>query len=170
VTWTAPAVERAESPNLGDERAVLDGWMDFHRDTLLFKCSGLTAEQLKTASAEPSKVTLLGIVRHMTELEQWLGYLFSGEAPTSSYSTEASPEGAWTDIADADAAANLDTYRAVVETTRKAGSQRGLDHVFEEEGETFNLRAMFVHILEEYARHNGHADLIRERIDGETGH
>lgn len=167
--WTAPAIDRKPSPDLGDERAVLEGWLDYHRDTLLLKCSGLTEEQLKTPAATPSDLTLLGLVRHMTELERWLRTVFTGEPEPDPYSSEASPDGAFDDVAAASAAADLDLFRTEVELTRKASSLRTLDDIYEEEGETLNVRSIVVHILEEYARHNGHADIVRQNIDGATG-
>ena len=155
---------------------MLQGWLDWHRQTLLTKCAGLTAEQLKTASAEPSNLTLLGLVRHLTEVERWFRGVFTGEATDDSlYSSEASPEGALTDLADADAEADLATYRAEIELAR-AGitDKRDLDELYDDSGdgggpESLNLRWVYFHMIEEYARHNGHADLIRERIDGVTG-
>ncbi|SCL39596.1 Protein of unknown function [Micromonospora pallida] len=169
MTWTAPAVDRKPEPALGDERAVLAGWLDYHRDTLLLKCSGLTEEQLKTNSVPVTNLTLLGLVRHMTELERWLRTLFTGETAEDPYSTEESPDGAFDDVAAADVTADLDLFRQEVELTRKAFSLRDLGDTYEDEGEVLNLRTTVVHILEEYARHNGHADLIRQTIDGATG-
>ena len=71
-TWTAPPADRVAEPMTGPERAMLQGWLDWHRQTLLTKCAGLTAEQLKTAAVPPSTLTLLGLVRHMTLVEQQL--------------------------------------------------------------------------------------------------
>jgi hypothetical protein len=169
MTWIAPDVDREPAPFKGDERSVLDGWLDYHRDTLRHKCAGLTGAQLKTASAEPSNLTLLGMIRHMTENERWFRSLFTGEEPESIYCTEASPQGDFEDVAAADAEADLATFRADVERTRRAAPKRDLDDTFDVEGEELNLRGVYVHMIEEYARHNGHADLIRERIDGATG-
>jgi hypothetical protein len=169
MNWIAPAVDRAADPSGGDEATVLAGWMDYHRDTLLHKCAGLTETQLKTASAEPSNLTLLGLVRHMTELERWFRSLFTGETLDDPYSSEADPDAAFTAVAGAAARADLDRYGNEVELTRKATMLRGLDETFTADGDTRNLRTIYVHILEEYARHNGHADLLRERIDGATG-
>ncbi|BCL14537.1 DinB family protein [Micromonospora sagamiensis] len=169
MTWTAPAVDRKPDPMLGDETAVLAGWLDYHRDTLLLKCSGLTEEQLKTNSVPVTNLTLLGLVRHMTELERWLRTLFTGEAADDPYSSEERPDAAFDDVATADVVANFDLYRQEVELTRKAFSLRDLGDTYEDEGEVRNLRTTVVHILEEYARHNGHADLIRQSIDGATG-
>lgn len=169
MTWTAPAVDRTPDPALGDERAVLAGWLDYHRDTLLWKCSGLTEEQLKTASVPVTNVTLLGLVRHMTELERWLRSIFTGEEVEDPYSTEERPDAAFDEVATADVLADLDLFRQEVEATRKAFGLRDLGDTYEDEGELRNVRTTVVHILEEYARHNGHADLIRQTIDGATG-
>jgi hypothetical protein len=168
MTWKAPEIDRKSAPYLGDERTVLDGWLDYHRDTLLLKCSGLSDEQLKTASVEPSNLTLLGLVRHMTENEQWFGGLFTGEEADGLYATEDSPEGDL-DVVKADGPDNLEAFRAQVERTRAAAPRRALDDLVDVEGESVGVRGMYVHMIEEYARHNGHADLIRERIDGSTG-
>src|SRR5215212_10487324 len=79
-TWTAPSVSRQSEPRTGDERAMLEGWLDYHRMTLLTKAAGLTAEQLKQASAEPSNLTLLGLIRHMAEVERsWLRTRAAGQ-------------------------------------------------------------------------------------------
>ena len=70
-TWTAPSVERTYPDRVADERTSLEQWVDFHRATLLHKCAGLTAEQLKQRAVGPSRLSLLGLVRHMTEVEMW---------------------------------------------------------------------------------------------------
>src|SRR6185437_13520907 len=69
--WTAPTIERADPPNVANEREALEGWLDYHRQTLLLKCSGLTGEQLCRRSVPPSNLSLLGLVRHMAEVERW---------------------------------------------------------------------------------------------------
>jgi uncharacterized damage-inducible protein DinB len=175
MTWTAPEVIRVTEPYVGDERTMLDGWLDYHRQTLLLKCAGLTAEQLKTASVEPSNLTLLGLVRHMAEVERWwFRRRFAGQDVGDLYCSEASPDGDFDDIETADAAADFATFETEVDLVRKAAAGRDLDETFvrrRRDGRTdvMNLRWVYVHMIEEYARHNGHADLIRERIDGATG-
>jgi uncharacterized damage-inducible protein DinB len=175
MTWTAPDVNRINEPYVGDERTMLDGWLDYHRQTLLLKCAGLTAEQLKTPSVEPSNLTLLGLVRHMIEVERWWFRIRSaGEKLDDIYNTDESPDGDLDDVADADAEANFATFAAEVEAAREAVAGRSLDDTFQRlrrdgGSDTMNLRWVYVHMIEEYARHNGHADLIRERIDGVTG-
>jgi uncharacterized damage-inducible protein DinB len=175
MTWTAPEVIRVNEPYVGDERTMIEGWLDYHRQTLLLKCAGLTTEQLKTASVEPSPLTLLGLVRHMAEVERsWFRARFAGEQLDDLYGTEANPDGDFDEAAEADAEADFAIFDREVELARAAVAGRSLDETFlrrrrDGSADEMNLRWAFVHMIEEYARHNGHADLIRERIDGVTG-
>jgi uncharacterized damage-inducible protein DinB len=171
MTWTAPAVTRIPMPTLGDERPHLQGWLDHHRQTLLLKCAGLTAEQLRTAAVEPSGLTLLGLVRHMAEVERWwFRRCFAGQQLADLYCSEASPDGDFDDLATADAEADLATFHREVELADQAAAGRDLTEEFTNaRGRRLHLRWIYLHMIEEYARHNGHADLIRERIDGTTG-
>ncbi|BCL16208.1 DinB family protein [Micromonospora sagamiensis] len=169
MTWRAPQITRTPEPYVADERTMLEGWLDYHRQTLLLKCAGLTAEQLRTPSVEPSGLTLLGLVRHMAEVEAfWFRENAAGETVDYPYFTEATPD-ADLDVTDADAEADLAVFHRQVELARAAVVGRSLDQVFTDRGRERNLRWVYVHMIEEYARHNGHADLIRERIDGVTG-
>ncbi|MEV0728946.1 MULTISPECIES: DinB family protein [Polymorphospora] len=172
MTWTAPPAERATEPYTGPERPMLEGWLDWHRQTLLTKCAGLTADQLRTASAEPSNLTLLGLVRHMTEVERaWFRRRFAGETIGEVHCSEANPDGDFDDVATADAAADLAAFQREIELARAAAAGHDLDETFfhQRRGAEMSLRWIYLHMIEEYARHNGHADLIRERIDGATG-
>jgi hypothetical protein len=172
MTWTAPEITRAKEPYVADERTMLEGWLDFHRETLLLKCTGLTAEQLKTASVEPSKLTLLGLVRHMAEVERWwFRRQAAGLDLPDLYCSEESPDGDFDDLETADAEADFAIYLAECDLARAAVADLPLDKTFTNPRRTAELsvRWVYVHMIEEYARHNGHADLIRERIDGVTG-
>jgi uncharacterized damage-inducible protein DinB len=170
-TWTAPPAHRVDEPLTGPERAMLQGWLDWHRQTLLGKCAGLTAEQLKQATAEPSDLTLLGLVRHMAEVERvWFRIRATGEAIGEIYCTDDNPDADFDDVAGADAPADFETYAAELAAADRAAADLPLEHEFELRGnKTFSLRWVYLHMIEEYARHNGHADLIRERLDGVTG-
>jgi len=171
-TWTAPEAQRESEPFTGPERAMLQGWLDWHRQTLLTKCAGLTAEQLKTAAAEPSNLTLLGLVRHMTEVERsWFVVRAAGLPDRGGlYSSDGNRDGDFDDIADADAEADLAAFHAELPLADEAVAKLSLDHEFTtSRGNTLSLRWVYIHMIEEYARHNGHADLLRERIDGATG-
>ncbi|MFI6780771.1 DinB family protein [Micromonospora sp. NPDC050276] len=175
MTWTAPKITRTPEPYVGDERTMLEGWLDYHRQTLLLKCAGLTAEQLKTPSVQPSGLTLLGLVRHLTEVERWWFRIrAAGEPLADLYNTDASPDGDLDDIADADAETDLATFTSEVAAVRAVAATLSLDDTFlrrrrDGSADEMNVRWVYVHMIEEYARHNGHADLIRERIDGVTG-
>ncbi|MEU4241655.1 DinB family protein [Actinoplanes sp. NPDC026619] len=170
-TWTAPEAQRESEPFTGPERAMLQGWLDWQRQTLLTKCAGLTAAQLRSASVEPSNLTLLGLVRHMTEVERsWFVVRAAGQTPADDlYSSEANIDGDFDDVADADADANLAAFRAELPAADKAVAGLPLDHEFTLRDNRLSLRWVYIHMIEEYARHNGHADLLRERIDGVTG-
>ena len=171
-TWTAPSPNRESEPNTGPERQMLQGWLDWHRQTLLTKCAGLTAEQLRTASAEPSNLTLLGLVRHMTEVERvWFRVRAAGQTLADDlYISEGNVDGDFDDVAGADAEADYAAFLAELPEADKAVADLPLEHEFTtRRGDTISLRWVYLHMIEEYARHNGHADLIRERIDGATG-
>jgi uncharacterized damage-inducible protein DinB len=172
-TWTAPQVERTHPGRILAEREALEAWLDFHRDTLLYKCAGLTADQLKERAVPPSRLSLLGLVRHMTEVERWWFRMHAGEIDLP---FPYDPDGTGQEfeaLDDADAAANIAAYEQEIQHARAAAAARGLDDVVPSRGDhperTRDIRWIYLHMIEEYARHNGHADLIRERIDGATG-
>lgn len=171
--WTAPVPARQEPDKVATERRALEQWIDFHRATLLMKCAGLTADQLKLRATPPSALSLLGLVRHMTEVERWW---FRMCANAEDLPLPYDPDSVGRDFDDldgADAAANIDAYWQEVDAARAAVVGKDLDLVVPSPGHhperTRDLRWIFVHMLEEYARHNGHADLLREAIDGSTG-
>jgi uncharacterized damage-inducible protein DinB len=171
--WTAPQITRESTPYIAGERPMLEAWLDFHRQTLLIKCSGLTGEQLRRRAAPPSTLSLLGLVRHMTEVERgWFRNRIGGEGLDFQYSSESDPDGEFDHVDGADAEADLAAYVREIELARKAVAGRGLDETFyhSHRGEDMSVRWVYVHMIEEYARHNGHADLLRERIDGATGY
>ena len=171
--WTAPAVDRAEPERISPERTALEEWLDFHRATLLNKCAGLTGEQLKLRSVPPSTLSLLGLVRHMTEVERWW-FRMHGNGEDLVFPYDPDSDGAdFNDIADADAADNIAAFRQEIELARAAVADKPLDHVVPSRGRhtgtNRDIRWIYLHMIEEYARHNGHADLLRETIDGATG-
>jgi uncharacterized damage-inducible protein DinB len=173
MTWTAPEVSRTEPPTVAGERAALEGWLDFHRETLLFKCQGLTGEQLVKRAVAPSSLSLLGLVRHMAEVERsWFRRRLAGQDELGFlYCSDAAPDGDF-DFAEAsEAAADFATFTRECELARQAAEGRSLDDTFRHTGreETIDLRWVYLHMIEEYARHNGHADILREQIDGVTG-
>jgi uncharacterized damage-inducible protein DinB len=168
-TSTSPPDTRREPPETGDERAMLAGFLDWHRETLRWKCAGLTDEQLRTHSVASSGLTLLGLVRHLTEVERWWFLPFLGEEPEPVYFTDVKPDDDFDALDTAPPAEVFDRLAAEVERIRAAVAPIGLDAEFVRSGKAYSLRWVYLHMIEEYARHNGHADLIREGIDGVTG-
>ncbi len=171
--WTAPPVERNE-PGPLPEREALEAWVDHHRVLLLWKCSGLTAEQLTRRSVPPSNLSLLGLVRHMTEVERWWFRVHAGDQDLAfPYSDDANPEADFDDLEDADAAANIEAFKAEIQASKRTVARRELHELTFSHGPNperhVDIRWIYLHMLEEYARHNGHADLLRECIDGMTG-
>lgn len=162
---------RADPPYVADERPMLETWLDWHRATLLWKCGGLDGEQLRRRSVEPSTLSLLGLVRHMTDVERaWFRRVLAGEDAPPLYWSEANRDGDFDDVDTADPAADVAAYRAEVQACRDVAARYpDLEATGSRGGEPVSLRWIYVHMIEEYARHNGHADLLRERIDGATG-
>jgi uncharacterized damage-inducible protein DinB len=170
--WTAPQVTRQATPCVAGERQMLEAWLDFHRQTLRAKCAGLTAAQLRQRAAPPSGLSLLGLVRHMAEVErEWFRRHVAGEDVSFLYSSEADPDAEFDHVDAADAEQDFAIYLREVDLARKAAAGRNLDETFfhSHRNTVMTLRWVYVHMIEEYARHNGHADLLRERIDGMTG-
>ncbi len=164
--------DRQDPPYSGPEREQLDAWLDFHRETLLWKCKGLTAEQLKTKACEPSTLTLLGLVRHMAEVEAWFNNDITDGRIPGIYYTEDDRDGDFDNLADAVPADDVATFRRSIARSRAfCASHQDLDEVLARtrNDAEISLRWIYLHMIEEYARHNGHADLLRERIDGVTG-
>ncbi|WP_030177651.1 DinB family protein [Streptomyces sp. NRRL S-813] len=166
--------ERLEPALDADERTMLEGWLDYHRQTLAWKCQGLTDEQLRTASAEPSDLSLMGLVRHMAEVERhWFRAVLAGEEPGPIYYSEQDPDGDF-HVTEKDTWAEAyATWQAEIEAARRSAAGIRLDELSQRHDrrtdKPFNLRWIYTHMIEEYARHNGHADLLRERLDGTTG-
>ncbi|MFD3500616.1 DinB family protein [Streptomyces sp. NPDC058676] len=155
----------------GDERPMLESWLAFHRATLELKCAELDDAQVRTASAEPSSLTLLGLVRHLAEVERnWFQRVAAG--------TDVPPLYADGTGCALDPEQGLDEALAVWRREIARGHElcagRSLDDVGRiadgfMAGIEVSLRWVYLHMIEEYARHNGHADILRERIDGVTG-
>lgn len=165
--------ERMTPPMNSDERTTLEAWLDFYRVTLVRKCDGLDDAQVREASVPPSPLTLQGLVQHLAEVERnWFRRVLAGEAAPPIYDPSADTQGhdggfELTDgvrLADA-----VDVWQREVEEARSICARRSLDDVSPFMGTEVSLRWIYIHMIGEYARHSGHADLIRERIDGATG-
>jgi uncharacterized damage-inducible protein DinB len=147
---------------------MLQAFLDWQRATLLYKCAGLTGEQLAERAVPPSGLSLLGLVRHLTKVERaWFRQRFAGEPVEPPFGG-----GKDADFADADAARAAADYARLTEEIKLADAavaNASLDDTFTHDNEVMSLRLIYLHMIEEYARHLGHADLLRERIDGATG-
>jgi uncharacterized damage-inducible protein DinB len=153
---------------------MLDGWLQYHRATLELKCAGLTPAQLAERSVPPSSMSLLGLVRHMAEVERhWFRRCFAGEVAAGPiYYSDRDPDGDFDDATEGNLADGMATWHQECDRARAivaaADSLESLSADLEG-GQRVSLRWIVTHMIEEYARHNGHADLLRERIDGRTG-
>ncbi|MFC5915305.1 DinB family protein [Streptomyces pulveraceus] len=170
MTWTAPEVKRTPGSRVAGEREMLTGYLAWFRHSLLHKCAGLTGEQLAEQTVPPSNLTLLGLIRHMAKVERvWFRERFAGEAFDPMYDPE---KGKDADFEDLDPARAAEDHARLVEECRLADeivASASLDDTFVHGGEECSLRMIHLHMITEYARHTGHADLVRERVDGATG-
>jgi uncharacterized damage-inducible protein DinB len=157
----------------GPERLQLDAWVDFYRATLLEKCDGLNAAQLKERPVGTSSLSLLGIVRHMTFVEQvWLEKRFAGRDTADYYKTDGDRDADFNDLDDTAVENVFVLYGQATQVSRDVSAGHELDERVTrvDPGREVDLRWILIHMIEEYARHCGHADLIRELIDGATGY
>lgn len=163
--------ERTEPPLVADERASLTGFLQYQRETLAMKCAGLATEQLKEKAIPPSGLSLLGLVRHMAEVERgWFRNTLNGEAGQAHWPGGKPGEFAEFDIESADPDEAFRIWHEECARSRAiVDAAESLDTTGSYRDEVFSLRYILTHMIEEYARHNGHADLLRERIDGTTG-
>ena len=169
--WTAPLIERAENVPANTERESLDRYLDWQRETLLWKCGGLTGEQLAARPLATTDLSLLGLLRHMALVERsWFRIRFAGDESLGLiYSTEEDPDADFHGGTAASAEADYGVFLAEVELARQAVRGRALDELFPGRNRELTLRWLYLHMIEEYARHLGHADLLRQAVDGETG-
>lgn len=172
MTWTVP--EGGRRTGIGElvvlpERGMVEGWLDWQRGTLLERCGGLDGEQLARGAVEPSSLTLLGLVRHMAEVERvWFRRRVGGEDLGAVWPEDGEEGFGGVDAAYAER--DFGRYAEEVEAARAAAAGRGLDETFAvASGRRLSVRWVYVHMIQEYSRHNGHADLLRERVDGRTG-
>lgn len=165
---------RVDPPTTGDERTTLVAFLRWQRETLELKCSGLEPADLARRAVEPSTLSLLGLVRHMAEVERnWFRRTMAGERIPPHFKTKEEPDADFdAAVADPDVVeqawqawrdeiAFAERFVAEAPDLDVTGSNRWMDAV--------SLRWVLTHMIEEYARHLGHADLLRERIDGRVG-
>ncbi|MGC1183845.1 MAG: DinB family protein [Candidatus Dormiibacterota bacterium] len=158
---------------IGSEVDVLAAMIDFYRATLLRKSQGLSAEQLTLASVPPSNLTLRGLLQHMTEVDRyWFEECIEGRDLPPIYSSESLPDGDFEALDTCPVAEVVTRFLAVCESSRRILSGHSLEEVVHSTayGRPMSIRFVLVHLVDEYARHCGHADLIRQAIDGAVGY
>jgi uncharacterized damage-inducible protein DinB len=167
-----PTDTRIAPPFTGGEREALRGHLDFHRATLAMKTDGLSDDELRRRSSPPSTLTLLGLVRHMAEVERiWFRRVIDGQDIGSVWSPDGDLQVAY-DASTSTRSEAFGAWRAEVENARRIereASSLDVTGHFRRWDADVSLRFVMLHLIHEYARHNGHADFLREGIDGVTG-
>ncbi|WP_113700482.1 DinB family protein [Nonomuraea lactucae] len=163
---------RVSPPFVADERTMLNNWLEWHRGTLAVKCANLSEAQLRLRSTPPSSMSLLGLVRHMAHVERvWFRHVLADEDVPRLWNKDEAPDADFDDVDTASAEEAFAVWQAEIEHAREVSAAFSLDAVGKRQrhGQDCSHRWILVHMIEEYARHNGHADLLRERVDGATG-
>ena len=163
---------RKPIPMTGSELEILTGFLDNHRTLFEQKCAGLTHAEMSTASIPPSTMSLHGLLRHLSGVERWWFQIqFAGDDVPMLYYTDDDPDQDFESL-DGDIEATFEVWRRECDRSREivaaAGSLEATGTT--KSGNEFSLRWLLVDMIAEYAQHNGHTDLLRERIDGKTGY
>jgi uncharacterized damage-inducible protein DinB len=168
--WVAPTPAPVDGPLTGDDRPILEGFLAWQRSTLLNICAGLTATQLVSRPLESSNLSLLGLVRHAAKVERiWFRQRAAGQAVDAMYDVSLGKDADFNDLDPDRAAADFERLYDEWRLADAAVADLAFDHTFDVAGQAFSLRMTYLHVIAEYSRHNGHADMLREAIDGETG-
>jgi uncharacterized damage-inducible protein DinB len=163
---------RVDPPTDADERVLLQGFLDYHRGTLLWKVSNLSGEQLTARAVDPSSMSLIGLVRHLSEVEKyWFHRALAGHDSPPKYWTAEHPDGDFDLVTPEQTEQDVADFRDIVRLSDELAASHDLDSTFIRPGHEgrYSVRYLYLHMIEEYARHNGHADFLRERVDGSTG-
>ncbi len=170
MTWTAPAPCPVDGPLSGADRPILEGYLNWQRVTLLNICAGLTGEQLASRPVPASNLSLLGLVRHLAKVERiWFRQRAARQPVEPMYDPARGKDADFDDGRAAAASDYLERLQAEWRRADEAVAGMAFGDTLDVGGEEFSLRMVYVHMIGEYARHNGHADLLRESIDGVTG-
>ena len=170
MTWTAPTPSPVDGPLTGDDRPILEGFLNWQRTTLLNICADLTGEQLASRPIPASNLSLLGLVRHLAKVERtWFRQRAAGQPAGPVYDPALGKDADFNDLRATEAKADIDRLQAEWHLADEAVANMAFGDTFDVNGTEFSLRMVYVHMIYEYSRHNGHADLLRESIDGVTG-
>jgi len=170
MTWTVPTPDPVDGPLTVDDRPILEGFLDWQRATLLNICAGLTGEQLTSRPISSSNLSLLGLIRHLAKVERiWFRQRFGAQELEPMYDPALGVDADYDDLDPARAEEDYSRLLAEIELADEAVASLSLEDTIAVRGDVMSLRAVYLHMIEEYAQHNGHADLLRERLDGVTG-
>jgi uncharacterized damage-inducible protein DinB len=159
-----------DGPLTGDDRPILEGFLNWQRATLLNICAGLTGEQLASRPLPSSNLSLLGLVRHLAKVERiWFRQRAAGQHVEPMYAESRGRAADFDDGRATQARADIERLQDESRRADEAVADMAFGGTFDVDGETFSLRMAYVHMIAEYSRHNGHADMLRESIDGVTG-
>jgi hypothetical protein len=167
MSWISPVIPRRGWPLRAPERETLDGLLDFQRDMLRWRCGGLDGEQLARRAVEPSSMSLLGIVRHMAKNERVVLRICAAGQPVNELYPASGED--FDDLDPNKAESDFAVYDREALAAREAVRTLDVQAAVRFHGESWSLRSILQGIVVEYAQHNGHADLLRERIDAQTG-
>jgi uncharacterized damage-inducible protein DinB len=170
VTWTVPTPEPVDGPTTGADRPILEAYLGYQRSTLLNICAGLTGEQLAARPFASSNLSLLGLVRHMAWVERtWFRERAGAQQLEPMYDPALGENTDFDDLDPQEAEAAFARLQEEWRLANEAAASLSFDFAFHHRGEDYSLRMVYVHMIAEYARHNGHADLLREALDGVQG-
>jgi hypothetical protein len=171
MTWTVPTPSPVDGPMTGDDRPILEGYLNYQRSTLLNICAGLTGEQLARRPIPSSNLSLLGLIRHLAKVERtWFRQRAAGQPVPPMYDPARGKDADFNDAVAAEAETDIARLQEEWRLADEAAAGLDFDDTLDTgHGDTFSVRMMYVHLIGEYARHNGHADLLREALDGVTG-
>jgi uncharacterized damage-inducible protein DinB len=168
--WTVPPPAVVDGPLTGPDRPMLEAYLGWQRVTLLNICAGLSGEQLALRPLPESNLSLLGLVRHLAKVERiWFRIRAAGEDVAPLYDPSLGQDHDFDVLDPAEAPAAVERLRDEWRAADAAAAGLDFDHAFDVGADPFSLRMVYVHVIGEYARHNGHADLLREHIDGVVG-
>jgi len=170
MTWTAPTPSPVDGPLTGNDRPMLEGYLNWQRATLLNICAGLTGEQLARQPVPPSNLSLLGLVRHLAKVERtWFSQRALGKPVEPMYDPALGKDADFEDLDPAEAPGALQRLQDEWAASNKAAARLSFEAPVAAGEDVLSLRMVYVHLIGEYSRHNGHADLLRQSIDGTTG-
>ena len=170
VDWTAPTPDEVDGPGTGPDRPLLEAYLGYQRRTLHNICAGLSPDQLALRPLPSTNLSLLGIVRHMAKVERiWFRIRIAREDVAPLFDPALGKDYDFEHIDPADAPTAFDTLAEETRLAELAAADASFDDTVNWPGGDWSVRMIYVHMIAEYARHNGHADLLRESVDGETG-